>query len=184
LRADAARNRARVLAAAAELFAEQGAATQLLDIAKRAGVGAGTVYRHFPSKENLFVEVIAARLAELLDQASSLSADHGPAEAFFAFWALASELAYRNAALCDAFAASTAEEFKIPDRLRARFQSTMANMLEAAQAVGSVRDDIDVLDATALLSASVLAEQRGGPSSKGGRLAGIVAGALRPSRQR
>jgi AcrR family transcriptional regulator len=170
-----------VLAAAEELFAEQGADAQLLDIAKRAGVGAGTVYRHFPTKEVLFVEVMAARLSDLLDQADALSADRGPAEAFFAFWSLATEQAHRNAVLCDAFTSSTGEELRNHDGLRARFRDTLAHMLRAAQAVGAVRPDVDVADAIALLSASVLAEQRQGQRDQPGRLAGIVAGALRPS---
>jgi AcrR family transcriptional regulator len=183
LRADAARNRARVLVAAEELFAEQGADAQLLDIAKRAGVGAGTVHRHFPTKEALFAEVIAARTTELLDEAAALPADRGPAQAFFAFWALAAEQAHRSAALCHAFTPGTAEQLRIPETLRARFERTLADMLEAAQAAGAVRADLNANDVMALLSASVLADQRRGPGGQPGRLAGIVADALRPSAQ-
>jgi AcrR family transcriptional regulator len=184
LRADAARNRARVLAAAEELFAEEGADAQLLDIAKRAGVGAGTVHRHFPTKEALFAEVIAARMTDLLDQAARLTADHGPAEAFFGFWALAVEQAHRNAALCDAFTPSIAQQLRIPEELRARFQHTLGNLLEAAQAAGAVRGDLDTSDVIALLSASALADQRREPRGEPGRLASIVADALRPSTRR
>src|SRR3984957_3328332 len=54
LRADAARNRARVLETAYETFAAEGLAVPIEEIARRAGVGAGTVYRHFPTKEDLF----------------------------------------------------------------------------------------------------------------------------------
>ena len=183
LRADAARNRARVLAAAEELFAEEGAHAQLLDIAKRAGVGAGTVHRHFPTKEALFAEVIAARTTELLDQAAALPADRGPAQAFFAFWALVVEQVHRNAALCDAFTPGTAQQLRIPETLRARFERTLADMLKAAQAAGAVRADLDANDAIALLSASVAADQRREPRGQPGRLAGIVADALRPSAQ-
>jgi AcrR family transcriptional regulator len=181
LRADAARNRARVLAAAEELFAERGADAQLLDIAKRAGVGAGTVHRRFPTKEALFAEVIAARMTDLLDRATVLSAERGPAEAFFAFWALAVEQAHRNAALCEAFTPSVAQQFRVPEALRARFERTLGEMLQTAQAAGVVRADLDASDVMALLSASVVAEQRREPNGQPGRLAGIVADALRPS---
>ncbi|MFD6451097.1 helix-turn-helix domain-containing protein, partial [Nocardia sp. NPDC060220] len=58
LRADARRNRERVLAAAQEAFAAEGISVPLDDIARRAGVGAGTVYRHFPTKEALFTAAI------------------------------------------------------------------------------------------------------------------------------
>jgi AcrR family transcriptional regulator len=183
LRADAARNRARVLAAAEELFAEQGARAQLLDIARRAGVGAGTVHRHFPTKEALFAEVIATRTTELLDQAATLPAGRSPAQAFFTFWTLALEQAHRNAALCDAFTPGTAQQRRIPETLRARFERTLAGMLKAAQAAGAVRADLDADDVMALLSASVLAGQRRGPGGQPGRLAGIVADALRPAAQ-
>jgi AcrR family transcriptional regulator len=180
LRADAARNRARVLAAAEALFAEEGADAQLLDIAKRAGVGAGTVHRHFPTKDALFAEVIAARMTELLDQAAALPADRGPAEAFFAFWALAVEQAHRSAALCEAFTASVAQQLRVPEALRARFEHTLGDMLKAAQAAGVVRADLDANDAMALLSAAVTADQRRKPRGQPGRLARIVADALRP----
>lgn len=181
LRADAARNRARVLAAAEELFAEQGADAQLLDIAKRAGVGAGTVHRHFPTKEALFAEVIAARMTDLLDQAVTLPTRCGPGEAFFAFWSLAVEQAHRNTALCHAFAPSIAAQLRLPETLRARFERTVGDMLNAAQAAGAVRTDLNASDVMALLSAATDAEQRREPGGQSGRLASIVADALRPS---
>ena len=63
MRADARRNRARVLEAARAVFAEEGLAVPLDEIAARAGVGAGTVYRHFPTKEALFEAVVTDRIA-------------------------------------------------------------------------------------------------------------------------
>src|SRR5438876_7565800 len=72
LRADAQRNRAKVLAAAQEAFAAEGIAVPLDEIARRAGVGAGTVYRHFPTKEALFEAVIADRLEHFAEHATSL----------------------------------------------------------------------------------------------------------------
>src|SRR5580700_10758097 len=61
LRADAARNRARVLEVAYQTFAAEGLSVPIDEIARRAGVGAGTVYRHFPTKETLFVAVVDGR---------------------------------------------------------------------------------------------------------------------------
>ena len=62
MRADAARNRARVLEVAYETFAAEGLSVPIDEIARRAGVGAGTVYRHFPTKEALFPAVIDDRV--------------------------------------------------------------------------------------------------------------------------
>jgi AcrR family transcriptional regulator len=138
------------------------------------------VHRHFPTKEALLAEVVAARLSDLLDRAISFSADRDPGEAFFAFWTHATELAHRNAAICEAFTAGSGEELLVPDELRERFLAVLADMLAAAKATGAVRHDIDVLDVIALLSASVLAEHRRGSDTQPGRLAAIVAGALGP----
>src|SRR5215212_9642576 len=60
-RADARRNRERIVDAARELFAEQGHNAQMDDVARRAGVGVGTVYRHFPTKSDLLGELMAAK---------------------------------------------------------------------------------------------------------------------------
>src|SRR5215472_3500974 len=75
LRADAQRNRARVLQAARRAFAAEGVSVPLDEIARRAGVGAGTVYRHFPSKEALFEAVVHDRLRQLTEEGRALSAD-------------------------------------------------------------------------------------------------------------
>src|SRR3954447_18775801 len=85
LRADAARNRARVLEVAYQTFAADGLAVPIDDIARRAGVGAGTVYRHFPTKEALFEAVILDRLTRMARYAQSLTTAEDPGAAFFEF---------------------------------------------------------------------------------------------------
>src|SRR6266700_6667819 len=87
LRADAARNREKVLRAAREAFAESGYGVPLDEIAARAGVGPGTVYRHFPTKEALFQAVVAARVEDLVADARRRSRAAAPGEAFFGFLA-------------------------------------------------------------------------------------------------
>ncbi|MEV0721086.1 helix-turn-helix domain-containing protein [Asanoa sp. NPDC050611] len=66
MRADAARNRARILAAAEAVFAERGAAASTEDVASRAGVAIGTVFRHFPTKDDLLRAVLKDRIAVVL----------------------------------------------------------------------------------------------------------------------
>ena len=87
MRADAARNRERVLRAAREAFAESGYGVPLDEIAARAGVGPGTVYRHFPAKEALFEAVVTARITDLVSDAQARAAAADPGEAFFGFLA-------------------------------------------------------------------------------------------------
>src|SRR5437763_2748292 len=85
LRADAARNRARVLEVAYETFAAEGLAVPIDEIARRAGVGAGTVYRHFPTKEDLYRAVIEDRLNRIVADGRALLSSDDPGQALFAF---------------------------------------------------------------------------------------------------
>lgn len=84
MRADAARNRARVLEVAYETFAAEGLSVPIDEIARRAGVGAGTIYRHFPTKEELFRAVVQDHIRRLIEGYALLESD-GPAEALFGF---------------------------------------------------------------------------------------------------
>lgn len=81
LRADARRNREAVLVAAAEAFSERGVEASLEDIARRAGVGIGTLYRHFPTREDLVFEVYRREVERLCEAVEDLSAAHPPDEA-------------------------------------------------------------------------------------------------------
>src|SRR5271155_5745707 len=85
LRADARRNRDRVLEAARAAFGAEGSDVSLDEIARRAGVGAGTVYRHFPTKEALFEAVVLDRIRELVGEARALSDVPDPGRAFSSF---------------------------------------------------------------------------------------------------
>ena len=87
LRADAARNREKVLRAARDAFAESGYGVPLDEIAARAGVGPGTVYRHFPTKEALFEAVVTVRVQDLVDDARARADASDPGGAFFGFLA-------------------------------------------------------------------------------------------------
>ena len=85
LRADAQRNRARVLEAAEVLFAAEGIEVPVDTIAEKAGVGVGTLYRHFPTKEKLCEAILLERLSQLTLDAQALAEAEDPAAAFFGF---------------------------------------------------------------------------------------------------
>src|SRR5450755_4694198 len=79
LRADARRNRERILESARAVFAEYGAEAQIDDVARRAGVGVGTVYRHFPTKEALLVELLREKFRLFADRGrAALTQDGEP----------------------------------------------------------------------------------------------------------
>jgi len=83
MRADARRNRERILDAALAAFAEHGSASQMEDVAARAGVGVGTLYRHFPTKEALILAVVVRRFERFAGYAAeALETDGDPGEAF------------------------------------------------------------------------------------------------------
>src|ERR1700760_3240858 len=127
LRADARRNRARALRAARDACAESGYDVPLDEIAARAGVGAGTVYRHFPSKEALFEAVITARVENLVAHPPARSATHHPGPAFLGFLDRVAAEASAKRDLPDAIA--------IPGALQDAMHACLGQLLGQAQAV-------------------------------------------------
>src|SRR3954453_19204577 len=115
-RADAVRNYERVVAAATEVFAEKGAEAGVPEIAARAGVGKGTVYRCFPTKEHLVAAVIAEKLSAFTEAALAASAR---ADAWDAFVELLCDFAERQADDCT-FAAGLTHESELPALTQAR----------------------------------------------------------------
>lgn len=140
LRADAQRNRDRVLAAAQELFAAEGLAVPLDDIARRAGVGPGTVYRHFPTKEALFDAVVTERIQRMVDRAREQAGADDPGQAFFDYLRLVVEQASLNKDICDALEST---DHRAEAACRANdFDTALATLLERAQRSGAVRADV------------------------------------------
>jgi AcrR family transcriptional regulator len=145
-RADARRNRDRLLEVAAQAFAAQGVDASLEDIARRAGVGIGTLYRHFPTREHL-VEVLYRREVEALCGAAEDLARQHPPDVALAEWmqrfvsyiaakrGMAKSLRILLETNSDLFAAASG---KIPQALR--------QLTQAAVAAGTVRSDIDSTD--------------------------------------
>jgi AcrR family transcriptional regulator len=157
MRADARRNRDRVLEAARAAFAAEGSDVSLDEIARRAGVGAGTVYRHFASKEALFEAVVFDRIAELVEEARALADDPDPGPAFSSFVErLAREGALKRD-LVEALAHNGVRlQFGEAPILR-ELTDVLAELLRRAQLVGAVRRDINVDDVVALLTGAAYA---------------------------
>src|SRR5215469_15731826 len=129
LRADARRNREKVLIAARDAFAELGFSAPLDEIASRAGVGPGTVYRHFPTKEALFEAVVQTRLEDLIADARSRCDAGDPGDAFFGFLARIREEARAKRDLPDAIA--------VPGTLQAALHEAVEALLSRAQQAGA-----------------------------------------------
>jgi AcrR family transcriptional regulator len=143
LRADAARNREKVLRAAREAFAESGYGVPLDEIAARAGVGPGTVYRHFPAKDALFEAVVTSRIQDLLTDARSRATATDPGAAFYGFLA---RLAQESAAKRD-----LPDAISITSSLRQELFAALDVLLRRAQEAGEVRPEVGTGDLIALL---------------------------------
>ena len=178
-RADARRNRERVLDTAKEVFAAEGRAGALQDIAARAGVGAGTVYRHFPTKEALYAAVISARLTDLLELVPGLP-DNPPGTRLFAFWRLAVEQASTNVALCE-LVTGPGQTLEVDTEVRQRYLATLSELVDHAHHAGRLRDDLTTADIAALLAAAATAEAHT-HDAPAGRLADLIADLLAGTR--
>jgi AcrR family transcriptional regulator len=152
LRADAARNRARVLEVAYETFAAEGLSVPIDEIARRAGVGAGTVYRHFPTKEALFQAVIQDRMQRLVHDGYSLLESEGPGEALFSFLrSMVLQWGATNRGLAEALAGLGIDiASAVPDAEEA-FLAVLGELLRAAQQAGTARQDIGVREVKSIL---------------------------------
>ncbi|GAB3450572.1 TetR/AcrR family transcriptional regulator [Actinophytocola sediminis] len=186
LRADARRNRAKVLAAARAAFAEQGVLVALTEIARRAGVGAGTVYRHFPSKEALFAAVVADQIDHVIADARGLLDRDDPGAAFYDFFATVIEQTSVNKALCEALEAagdiSVDTATATATDVRHAFGAVFGGLLARAQRAGAVRDDVDLADVRALLAGCLAARRHRGEAGPVSRLATVLCDGLRPPR--
>ncbi|WNG88296.1 helix-turn-helix domain-containing protein [Mycobacterium sp. ITM-2016-00317] len=151
LRADAARNRARVLEVAYDTFAAEGLAVPIDEIARRAGVGAGTVYRHFPTKEALIAAVAEHRVRRIVDHAQTLLTVEGPGRALFVFFRDMVRSAAVDHGLVDALVGQGLDLEAVAPGAEAAFLATLDELLTAAQQAGTVRADVDVPVVKALL---------------------------------
>jgi AcrR family transcriptional regulator len=167
LRADAQRNYDRIVEVASDAFAERGVLTSLDDIACRAGVGPGTLYRHFPTRDGL----IAAALGDSLDRLEALStkltASDDPAAALDE-WMLALANHLRT---YDNLPESIAQAFRTDDsplRNSCRpLTDTTAVLVARAKEAGAIRDDVEARDLFALVSSVAWASQRRRDSDAG-----------------
>lgn len=157
LRADAERNRERILAAAADLFAERGLSVPLEDVARAAGVGVATLYRRFPTRTDLAIAVFERNMAAYSDAVDTALANPSPAAGFrgliFDLCALQAADPGRRALLTTAFPASSLIEQRAAEAVE-----KMGLLVDRAHAAGALRPDVGVGDVvvTLLANAGVL----------------------------
>ncbi|WP_377271819.1 TetR/AcrR family transcriptional regulator [Peterkaempfera sp. SMS 1(5)a] len=151
LRADARRNRVRLLAAAEAVFTAKGTSASTEEVAREAGVGIGTVFRHFPTKEALLEAMYVARLERFAEDARELAREQEPGDALFAFFSWAVEHSAAKNALADALAEAGVDVRTASHGAGRDLQEQLGALLTAAQQAGAVRGDLDLPALLALL---------------------------------
>jgi AcrR family transcriptional regulator len=145
LRRDAERNRLRILEAAREAFAEEGLGITLDEIARRAGVGVGTVYRRFPDKQQLIEALFEERVDEVAGLAEEALAGDDPWEAFVTFLRRATSLHAADRGLKEVVLGGAVGQRRIA-RARARMVPLVTELVRRAQEQGALRQDLAVTD--------------------------------------
>ncbi|MFB6891635.1 TetR/AcrR family transcriptional regulator [Kitasatospora sp. NPDC056327] len=167
LRADAARNRARLLEAATEVFTTRGVGVPTEEIARAAGVGVGTLFRHFPSKEALLEAVMVRRLESVAARAEQVAAASEPAGALFDCFRLIVEQSAGKSAFTQALAAAGVDVHASLRGPSAAIRELLAGLLERAQQAGVVRSELTLPELLALLVGAGAAVEQLGPDPAG-----------------
>lgn len=179
LRADARRNHEAVLAAASRLFAEQGIEAQIPDVAKLAGVGVGTVYRHFPAKDDLIAALVGEGFERLAEKARDCLKMEDPWTGISEFIRFSADIQAGDRGLCDMtglrpdITAAAAEAAGMPDLIE--------RLVRRAQRDGSLRRDLTWEDVPMISCGlgSATRQQIGPATGRWPRLVEIVIDGLR-----
>lgn len=180
MRADARRNYERLLAAADEVFSERGVDASLEEVARRAGVGIGTFYRHFPSRRELTEALVRDWAEDLARQARGLAEKYEPAEALAEWLRAIAVHTTRYREMKAALIANGDPELK--SYCRDVVEQAGESILKPAVAAGEVRDDVTAIELLRFANAIVLATEKApDPSVEADRMLDIVLAGIRPT---
>jgi AcrR family transcriptional regulator len=160
LRADAQRNRARILAAAEVALARDGRSASMRTIAGHADVGLGTIYRHFPTQEALYQAVIIDRTQRLVAEADVLAAAEDPGAAFFAYFTRIVANATQNKTLADVLANAGLDPKAGTADVARDMRKAIETLLTRAVETGAVRPDLRMPELLGVLAAICMAAER------------------------
>jgi len=178
LRADAQRNLGRILEAAADAYAELGPDVTIDEIARRAGVGHGTVCRRFPTKDALRAAVIRRRLDEMLARARELLEEPDAGAALEEFVWYGAEISRRDRALFEGV--ERCEYIAEVSDAKRELHDTVNRLIRRAQRAGAVRRGLDAQDLGALVGASIHAAIHAERGDAWRRYVQVVLDGLRP----
>lgn len=178
-RADAVRNRSRLVDAAAEAFAEHGVDASLEDVARRAGVGIGTLYRHFPTRDAL-VEAVYRREVETLCAAADALLETMPPDQALAEW-MQRFVGYvaTKRGMASALKSIMAAGSTVFEESREQMNDAAGRLLAAAALAGGVRSDVDARDLLRAMGGICLATDQAGWTDQSRRIVALLLDGLR-----
>ena len=180
LRADAQRNRDRLVAVARAAFAAADVNVPLETVARDAGVGIGTLYRHFPTREALVGAVYAAELDDLTASAAPLLDEFPPEVALRAWMGRYAAFVATKRGMIDTLRAGWSSGRIAAPTTRERITGAFATFLAAGRDTGSLRTDVSPDDVTALVLGVFLSTAADSAGEQTGRLLDLVVDSLRP----
>ena len=145
-RADAQQNRVRILVVAKEAFAKSGAMASLDDIAKQAGVGPGTLYRHFPSRKDLLEAVYQAAAEKLATAATDFAATLPPVDALRAWMMMFVDYVAEKQIIAPALTALVDNPQKVYEASYGQIWDAVRGLVKRAVQSGDIREDLDAVD--------------------------------------
>ncbi|MGX6606488.1 TetR/AcrR family transcriptional regulator [Micromonosporaceae bacterium Da 78-11] len=176
-RAHAVRNREKLIAVARSAFASPDASTSLEAIARQAGVGIGTLYRHFPTREALVVTVYAAELDDITAAVATLLDELTPRDALRAWLGRYATFATTKRGMIDTLRGSSAAGSFGP-LTRERLTTAIRAILERGAQTGTLRADVDADDIASLLHGVFHGIADGDTAGRTGRLLDLIVDAL------
>jgi AcrR family transcriptional regulator len=178
-RADSLRNRELLLSAAKTAFTETGAEAPLEDVARRAGVGIGTLYRHFPTREALVAAVYAREIEQLAASADALLAGRPAGEALSDWLDLLIDYMATKRVVAPALRADPGEGSRLYANSGATLLATLRQLTEAAHAAGDIRPDIGFEDILRMMSGLSQGYEQPGWEAGARRLLSVMMAGLR-----
>jgi len=179
IRADAQRNLNTLLKAAMAVFTKSGVDAPMREIARKAGVGVGTIYRHFPERSDLIAAVFCNEIDACADAASELAARYAPEEALRRWVERYVTFISAKRGLAAALHSGDPAYDVLPAYFEKRLRPALESLLEAAASVGSVRSGVDPYDLLAAIASLCASTRQGDDLDRARRTIGLLLDGLR-----
>jgi AcrR family transcriptional regulator len=180
MRADAVKNRARILAAAEEIFATEGVSVPIDRVAEKAGLGVGTLYRHFPTKEALFEAIVVERLEDLLETVRAQRDASDAGEALFSFLRAIAQQASAKRDLFEALGSAGIDIKSQCSEMMDEIKRNVDALRQRAVEAGALRNDVSTEEIFGLVMGACQASGHAGSDDAGcQRMVEIVCDGLR-----